>query len=379
MDQRILRSWSSVAILSLLAVTGCHVNFNGLDGYSFDYQGQTAERTVEGPIQSEVRSLEVDHRFGDVVVKATDGPTRWTWELKCWATEQAVADAYLDVIYLQVQAIEEEHGWKLLMPDSADELRGVRSKLTIEAPADVEVKIANRHGSSAVSGVARSVQVENRHGNVELADLADQCDVSNSHGQVKAERIASAKLSNEHGNITVEGARDLEIRGSHGAVRLRDIAQHCEVNASHSGIDVDDIRGGATLKTRHAAIRVENATGELELSNQHGHIDVNGAVGKILAKTLHGNIKLDVASRNVACDAQHSNITLKLSNPDLQSVEAKTTHGNIEVAAPAGASVQIDAHADHGRMLSDLPSVSDGARFVLRTSHGNINIRETNP
>jgi len=364
------------SVAALVCAVGCHVNFNFIDGYRFDYEGETAERTVGEPIGDSVQFVEVDHRFGDVIVETTDEAPSWKWELKCWATEQSVAEAYLDIIYLQVHAIEENQSWKLVLPEDAEGLRGVRSKLTLSVPPSVEVNIANRHGACNVSGVQGAVEVNNGHGAVRLADLSAPCEINNAHGNLSAERIASAKLANQHGDVEVDGAAQIEVTAAHGRVRLNDIAGRAVVDNRHGNIEVDDLHAGGRLQTAHASIRVENAAGELDLENEHGSIAVTNADGKISAKTSHGQIVLDVSSPVVECEGRHSKIELTLAREVPKSVVAATTHGRIELTLPADAIVDVDAHADHGNVENEFTNVIDGAQIKLRTTYGSIDVRK---
>jgi hypothetical protein len=378
MWRQTFRTTLAMGVLSLGCATGCHVKFSFLDGYSFDYQGKTAERTVEDKIEATIQQIEIDHRFGDVVVEATDGPCSWKWDLKCWATDQAVAEAYLDIIYLQVQAVEEHHSWKLVLPEEADDLRGVQSKLTLLVPPSADVKLANRHGGASVSGVDGVVNLDNRHGSIDLADLGGRCEATGSHGNLAAKRIASAWLSNEHGSIDVEGGGALEVRAAHGTTRISDIAGRAEVESRHGAIQAENLQAGGRLETSHASIRVNDATGDLQLANQHGEIVVNGAAGAIVADASHSRIKLEVASASIECRARHSRIELALTNSDLSSVNASTSHSQIDLTLPAEAKVAIDAHADHGGVESDfsIAGAATGAPVHLRTSHGSIKIRK---
>jgi hypothetical protein len=115
-------------------------------------------------------------------------------------------------------------------------------------------------------------------------------------------------------------------------------------------------------------------------------------LGNIVADNQYGTTDLDVDSPEVVCTNRHGKIKLHMRNPELHLVKAETSHAELSVEVPQGISLRVEADADHGDILSDLPVFVPGTggnpadtagfagpRVSLRNHFGNIFVRQRAP
>lgn len=374
-----LLTGSAVAAL-LLASCSCRWGMSW-GGYSFDRQGETAERRLTGEIAPDTRSITIENVFGSVSVTAADEGTDgaegvgWEWELTCWGTTQADADRLVQEITLVTEQQEGAATWRLVLPKPpVPELRGIESNLTLTAPPAVAVMLSNEHGPTTIAGTAGGTTVRSRHGSVAVEDLAGTIAVSSVHGSLRAERIPGGRLENEHGSVyasVVEG--DLTVRNGHGPVR------------------VDTVTGSAAVRTSHATLTVQGVAKGATLVNTHGSIYAAGVAERLEVRTDYGSIEAETDGVECIGANEHGSITVTVTNPAATVVHLETEHGDLDLTLPSGSQPRITAGTSHGRIDSHWPvHVAENRRHrqaieagpqdatlqvKLFNSHGDITVR----
>lgn len=314
---------SCLALTSLLVLSGCNINFNYVDGFSFDYTGETAEKNENDSIAAEVKTIEIENRFGDVKIEATDGEFGWNWDLKVWADSSDDANAYLELIEMQVSEDDGKQTWRLILPEeNKNLLKGVKSNLTLLVPKGVKTEMVNRHGDSDVRGVGGSLDLENAHGNLHVEDLS-----------------GDAKVKVSHGNLTGEGMSFLNAEVRHGKIDVSGIASDCKIGS------------------------------------QHGNVTLGSVDGELNVEVSHGSITANNVGGTVNIDASHSNVKI---NELTQNAEISASHGSIKLTLPADASPKLDADVSHGNMSSDFENDDSGTQVLkLKAKHGNISVKKS--
>ena len=377
--------------VAVCVVPSCSLNVNSLEGYGFDFRGPTATRTQQGDILGHVKTVEVNNRFGKVHVEPVEDSFGWRWELTCWSDAVEQAERFASQIQLNVQQRGDVQTWIVTLPQPpVPQLRGVRSDLTLQVPASVQVVVSNGFGDTTIQGVEGSVVTETRHGQVELADLAGSVNATHSFGQLQASRIHRAHLVNSHGQVNVrEAAGDLIIHNQFGEVTATDVLGQLEIVNAHGQVSVGNVGGRAEIRGAFAPIQLSGAQSDVLLHNKHGQVTVRQVRGRLEIENAFGGIDADVESAEVICKCKHGSILLRLRNPQLRLVQAETAFANLDLQIPERLSPAIQSDVKFGQVHSDVPvrlveSVdserglsSEAPRIIVKNQHGDIHIKQS--
>ncbi len=197
--------------------------------------------------------------------------------------------------------------------------RNVSISYQLEVPQATQLKAATGSGNVSVDGVHGPVKATSGSGNLRISNIGDQLVATTGSGDVTASAI-------EEGVHLTTGS---------GSIRATDVAGQFFISTGS---------GDITLKgTRSGGGRVSTGSGTVQLSGINGSLRVGTGSGDITAQgepagdwTLH------------------------------------TGSGNIAVQLPQGASFDVDAHTDSGRIITKLPMTVQGsiARGTLRGTVG---------
>lgn len=354
-----IRFHSAIASSAIVVATfsGCNLNIATIDGYSFDYSGETAETLTEGTFTAGITQIEVVNKFGNVKITVADGEPKWTWDSKVWADTQELADEYLQELLMHVDTNGTTQTWTVSLPDSSSDLNGFKSNLTLMIPASVKVKLENRHGKVDVSKLASEVELINGHGDVTLTDLQAKVVAKNAHGNLTASNLNDGEFNVSHGNSDIQSAENISINSSHGSVKAAQVAGALIVQGSHSNITVDSVQGSSNIKT------------------SHGNIAAMGLAGNVTTKNSHGSTNVSTRGELVSIYSSHGKILLTMNSDSFQSIDLETTHSDINVALPANVIASIKMNTTHGDTSSEVGSNAESSQKVqLKNQHGNIRV-----
>lgn len=353
---------ATVVMLVIPFYFGCNaVNFTMVDGYSFDYEGETAETADGGGISPNVTRINVVNKFGNVDVKLVDGSVEpnWNWAGKVWATDQDLADKLAQELVVEVKTEGDTQTWTLLMPESQPDFRGAKSNLTLAIGTNMKVALNNRHGDTEVTGVKQHVDIECGFGELKLSDYGS----------------ANAKISHGEGLIT-DGSGDLSAGGTHSTVVIQNVGGDIDFDGIHTDVAVKEVSGEAVVKTTFDRLLVSNIKGKSKLSNSHGNIE--GIVfGDTDLSNSFGNTKLHCHGSNIKGRSSHGNFELHIQNTAFKKVDLKTSFDDIDLFLPNGMKPKISMNTSFGESDSRVNSDdSNTANTVeLNNSHGDINVK----
>ena len=368
----------ALTVASAALISGCSLNLTVSDGFTFDYRGDQATRTVSGPLPEGIEQIVIENRFGTVQVQASElGDEGWSWQLTTWSDSLEEAESFAQKIDMSLQQDSHTGSWKLMLPKPPQRrLRGVKSDLKLIVPATLAVQIKNR-GDVVVRELAGNATIDNRHGDVALRNLTGQCTVSNEHGEIAAANLRTAEIANRHGPLTAEGVSgDLNVRNQHGSITVTGVSGGLVARNSHGKIEVNRVAGDVDVHCQHNHISVSEVGGDAQLRNQHGRIRGQELEGSIDVESNHGKVDLRVNATSVHYKGSHSSMELFVANSTVETVSAETSHGSIDVTFPTDLPLPIAAKAKYGKVRSEFPLVaSDESQLVFETRHGNVRIR----
>ena len=330
------------ALLSPL-IAGCNVHYQS--GYHFNYSGETSKYQEEGEIQAHVKSVVIDHRFGDVHISpiAQGESPGWRWNLTTWADDHETAKFFMDQVVLETLTEEGSMSWRLLLPESpGSDLNGVKSILWLSLAEGVEVKLGNAHGDAILQGLDGAIETDLSHGDADYSDLTGKLRLRHAHGSVDLSNVQSGRLKLSHGDLRANGIHDsFQLKLEHSELEASQIAKGLQLDMSHSEADLKDLAG---------AFRFDGSHSDLMLSG-------------------------DPAS--LVLDGSHTDLEVWCEGDALNFVEAGFEHGDFDLFLPAGSNVDGKYHTNHGSASETLSA--DPARKLVRvevnSSHGDFRLR----
>lgn len=136
----------------------------------------------------------------------------------------------------------------------------------------------------------------------------------------------------------------------------RDVQLKVENSSGH--MTVAGIEGGAELKTSSGGIEVHDLGGTLDLRSSSGDLDADG-----------------LTSTAVTAHSSSGSTTLEFTVAP-QSIDAKTSSGDVSIELPAGdEAYQVDTKTSSGDETSSVKTDPQSTRTITaRTSSGDVNV-----
>lgn len=191
--------------------------------------------------------------------------------------------------------------------------------------------------------------------------------------------------------IEVPQEYNVNVKTSGGSISVVDIEGFVRVRTSGGSLRFENINGSIRGKTSGGSIDLIGCTGNADVKTSGGSINVEKVEGDVTAHTSGGSITLLEAYGAVDLSTSGGSVTARLTEQPRDDCRLTTSAGNVNVYLPDDISVDIDAHTSGGRIRSSFPvrlsgnlsrnswegEINDGGpELYLRTSGGNINIRE---
>lgn len=349
-------------LLGLALLVGCDVHFEMGNNYGFTFTGETAETEDQGTIESGITKVRIVNKFGPVTIRAQseqDSGPAWQWHGKVWSPTREQAEAYTEELLIDVQTEGSTQTWTLLMPEGADDLKGVESRLDF------------------VLAPSTAVELVNHHGDAEVVNLSGDLDLEQSFGNLVLQQFTQAEVEVNHGEALIEeGQGDLSFEGAFAKLVIRQIAGNVEVAAQHSQVSVDQVGGDVELKTSFDRMLVDGVSGQAQLKNAHGDIQAN-IRGDVEAENRHGDIQLACGGQRVRLENSHGSIQLKMLSQDFTRLEAETAFDDLVVMLPPEVQPILETKSRFGEVESAFETSSSGSgpRVHLENSHGDIRVK----
>ena len=381
-----------VAAGALVLTSGCIYVQNSSNGGSMADAKAMTNRTMTGEIPANLKTLEIDNRFGFVhVVAANSESLNWSWKLTVGAPTDNLAAQAADAA--TCTAVQDGDRLRLLvsLPDKPNSVC-YESDLEIQVPKSVAVSARDAFGQMRISGVTGDVTVTDQNGTVELHDLGGKVHAQTSFASLSLDGSGQAWLKsqngsldarNVHGPLEAETSFDtLSARNIDGAVKLRNqngriealrVGGAADIRTSFATLEAEGINGSATLFDQNGRITVKDVkgnadvttsfdelsadkiTGDLTLENQNGRVHASHISGSVHAKTSFADMDIEASGRNFTCRNQNGSIQLRALSPDVAVVDAETSFASLDVYLPAGMKPAVEARTSFGDIESDFP------------------------
>jgi DUF4097 and DUF4098 domain-containing protein YvlB len=208
--------------------------------------------------------------------------------------------------------------------------------------------------------------------------------------------------------IRVPISTDLEIDTSGGPVRIFEIRGDVELHTAGGAIGLRDLEGSVTAETAGGDIILERIAGDVRVSTSDGDIratdldgplfaragvgsiEIHGVSGNLDVGALRGDIKIDQASGRVSARCAQGSLDVKFAPGNHTGGKLSSMKGAVRVTVDRNANLLVDAHANDGRIRTELPVRAlaersesklkgnlgaGGNRLILRSTDGPIVLR----
>jgi len=205
--------------------------------------------------------------------------------------------------------------------------------------------IANANGPITVkSGPGRQVLIATTtHSDKVEVDTAQSGNRIESHVHT-TQRVTGTEASVDY-QVTVPADVDVTIRGGSGPIRVERMRSDIMIESDSGKIEVVDSGNG------HVHVRAVN--GPITLSNiSNGHVEITSVSGDVALK--------DVTGPHVSVNAGRGNLTYDGDFAGSGDYVLTTNSGNIDVTAPANASISLKARSINGSVENDMPLQASG-------------------
>lgn len=288
--------------------------------------------------------------------------------------------------------------------------------LTVSGPVHLELhtgagSVEVRSGAAGTVRIHAEVRVRSFFGedpDGRLKEIMDNPPVSQSgdlirigYEQARTENVAISYTIETPANTDLQsstGAGHVDIRGltgivdittGAGSVLIHDIQGNVTARTGSGGIQTDSIHGDLRASTGAGTITAGDVTGELRISTGAGSVNIHDSSGRISAHTGTGSVNVSRAAGDLRAETGMGHINVS-GNPSAGSFwDLRSGMGSITLDVPSDASFRLNAHANSGRIDTQLPMVledglgrhdvrgrigSGAARVEVQTGAGTIHI-----
>jgi len=264
------------------------------------------------------------------------------------------------------------------------------------------LKVRAERGSVEVSsGSSGQVQVEIVPRGWDLDALQDDFKISfdqtGNEVLVEIERKSSLNSWFNFGGkgfviyATVPFEFNVDLVTSGGHISVADLRGEVRTATSGGGLKFGQIEGSIWGKTSGGGIQLSECDGNVDIATSGGGIEIGEVDGTLKAHTSGGSIKIENVAGSIDAKTSGGSIQAALLNQPEGDCYLGTSGGNVTVELASDLRFDVDAKTSGGQVRTDLPmsvrgTISKtkvqgeinggGPKLVLRTSGGNIRIKE---
>jgi DUF4097 and DUF4098 domain-containing protein YvlB len=128
-----------------------------------------------------------------------------------------------------------------------------------------------------------------------------------------------------------------------------------EIHTGGGDVKVSHLQGDTNLETSGGDVAVSGLAGNLTATTSGGDIELHNLNGEVKVKTSGGDITLENAGGRVEAHTSGGNVDVAFARGNAKGGEIETSGGDIKVRVDPAVSLDLDASASSGEVVSDLP------------------------
>jgi hypothetical protein len=196
-----------------------------------------------------------------------------------------------------------------------------------------------------------------------------------SGGSISVDDLDGSVTSKTSGGSLKFGHINGPVSGhtSGGSITLAGCTGDADIKTSGGSLNIGNVDGNVVAKTSGGSIRIASSKGPIDAVTSGGSVNVEEVAGKINAKTSGGSVNAKISDQpGGPCRLSTSggSINVYLAEDINVTVDAKTSGGKVRTEFP----VTVQGEIKKNRLNADING--GGPDLILRTSGGNINIKE---
>jgi len=191
--------------------------------------------------------------------------------------------------------------------------------------------------------------------------------------------------------ITVPLEFDISIETSAGSISVADLKGDVRARTSGGSMAFDNIEGTVKAKTSGGSISLSSCMGSADVHTSGGSISIGSVDGDVVAHTSGGSISVDEVMGTIDASTSGGSVEARITKQPKDDCRLVTSGGTVTVYLDSDMDFDLDASTSAGRITTDFPvavsgrisksslkaAINDGGpELYLRTSGGNINLRE---
>lgn len=199
---------------------------------------------------------------------------------------------------------------------------------------------------------------------------------------VPSGRKTDMDLQLRNGNIQASQIavfNDLKAHTINGSITLNDINGNISADSINGGLEAAGISGTAALNTTNGSVNAVRIGKNVNVDTTNGSVTVDQAGGDVDANTTNGRITVRQAAGNVKADTTNNEINVYSTSVG-GDYDLRTMHGDIHVAIPSNADVEIKGTTTLGAIHTNLPFLVEGKKVSGKLGSGKyaLKIRTNN-
>jgi DUF4097 and DUF4098 domain-containing protein YvlB len=253
----------------------------------------------------------------------------------------------------------------------------VSEDLEITIPKNVALEANGRYGDFDVTGLGGNVDITSDNAGVRLENIG---------GNVRIDTRRSDIVR----AVNVKGTA--ELKGGGTDIELENVEGQVTVTGTYGGTtQFRNIPKRVRFESRNTDFTAEGVPGTLRVSLT----DLSGAnlVGPVRLQARTKDVQISDFTQSLDLAVERGDIEIRPGKAGAVKMDVRTRSGNIDLALPDNAKVQMSATTDRGEITNDFNSAwdakseghgaslkgstaSDGPRVTLATSRGSVTVRK---
>jgi len=191
--------------------------------------------------------------------------------------------------------------------------------------------------------------------------------------------------------ITVPREFDVSVETSGGSIAVADLKGDVKAKTSGGSLAFDNIDGAVKANTSGGSISLSSCVGSADVKTSGGSISIGSVSGDVVAHTSGGSISVDEVMGAIDASTSGGSVEAHITKQPQNDCRLVTSGGSVTVYLDRKMNFDLDAATSAGRITTDFPvevsgrisksslkaEINDGGpELYLRTSGGNINLRE---
>ncbi|MCX6590756.1 MAG: DUF4097 family beta strand repeat-containing protein [Acidobacteria bacterium] len=337
-------------------------------GEPFDYPLQGKASAV-GATKLVIENLRGNARVvtGDVTEVQVSGRT----------TVRAISDSEARRTFDKMPFEVIAQGGQVLVRTNQERATGdgrVSADLDITIPKTMGVEARGRYGDFDITGTSGNIAIFSDNAGVRLQEIGGNVTID-----LRRSDVVRA--------VNVKGT--VEIRGRGDDLELENIDGQVTIVASYSGdINFRNLAKPARYESSNSNISFERLPGFLRLAR--GELVGAKIVGPIRITSKTKDIRLSDYTNTVEIDVDRGDVELRPGKAPIFKTDVRTRNGDIELALPEGAKMDLTATTQRGETMIDYPGLrtnregqggtiksitNQGPAVQMETKRGGLTVR----